>query len=222
MTRQTNARIAGFTFLAYIAAGLTSMAISGRATRGDGIADKLATLTHHATDVGFVVLLSLVMSFAAFTLGVTLWSLTREQDPDLAMMGLVCRVSEGILGSGSVPANLALLWLATSLGGGTADAGAAHLLGSYLLRGDAAFTAIFFAVGSALFSWLLLRGRLIPSTLAGLGVVASLLLVALLPLQVAGFLRGPITLYAWLPMLAFELLLSGWLLVRGVAAPAAG
>ena len=37
MTRKTNSRIAGVTFLVYIAAGLTSLAISGRTTSGEGI-----------------------------------------------------------------------------------------------------------------------------------------------------------------------------------------
>ena len=61
---------------------------------------------------------------------------------------------------------------------------------------------------------------LIPIVLAWLGVVASVLLVVGLPLQLAGFLRGPVTSLMWLPMLAFEVPLALWLLVRGVAMPA--
>jgi hypothetical protein len=53
-----------------------------------------------------------------------------------------------------------------------------------------AVTATFFAVGSTLFSWLLLRGRMIPVPLAWLGVLASVLLVVLLPLEAAGFVWG--------------------------------
>jgi hypothetical protein len=41
MTRTTNARIAGFTFLFYIAAGISSVVLFGRATRGEGVAAKL-------------------------------------------------------------------------------------------------------------------------------------------------------------------------------------
>jgi hypothetical protein len=37
MTRTTNARIAGFTFLLYIGAGVTGMVLFGRATSGEGI-----------------------------------------------------------------------------------------------------------------------------------------------------------------------------------------
>ncbi len=42
MTRTTNARIAGFTFLFYIAAGIASMVLFGRATGSEGIAAQLA------------------------------------------------------------------------------------------------------------------------------------------------------------------------------------
>jgi Domain of unknown function (DUF4386) len=224
MTRTTNARIAGITFLAYIAAGLTSMALSGRATGGEGMAAKLATVARHPTDVGVLVLLGLVQCFCALVLAVTLYAITRVEDPDLAMLALTCRVGEGLLGSLSVPSLLALLWLATTTGANAPDAAAAHLLGAYLLRGDVAFTATFFAVGSTLFSYLLLRGRMIPVWLAWLGVLASLLLVVVLPVQLAGLVRGvdwfgTVTRLVWLPMLVFEVILSLWLLIKGVAAP---
>jgi hypothetical protein len=51
---------------------------------------------------------------------------------------------------------------------------------------DVALPATFFVVGSTLFSWLLLRGRMIPIPLAWLGVVASVLLVVCLPLTTRG------------------------------------
>lgn len=168
MTRTTNARLAGFTFLFYIAAGIASMVPAVAPARD---------------------LLSLLTSFAALVLGVTFYAITREQDRDLAMLALTCRVIEAIPGGEGVG-------------------------------------AIFFAVGSTLFSWLLLRGRMIPIALAWLGVGASTLLVVFLPLQIAGFFGGvgdwssPITWFAWFPMLVFEVALGLWLLIKGVAAPA--
>jgi hypothetical protein len=42
--------------------------------------------------------------------------------------------------------------------------------------------ATFFAVGSTLFAWLLLRARLVPVAVSWLGVIASALLVIVLPL----------------------------------------
>ena len=162
---QVYARVAGFTFLFYIAAGITSLALAGWT---------------NVTDV-----LSLLTSFSALVLGVTLYMITREQGPALAMLALTCRVLEAV-------------------------------------SGEAAF---FFAVGSTLFSWLLLRGRLIPVALAWLGVIASALLVVILPLQLAGLFGGPtswsasVTWLIWLPMLVFELVLALWLLIKGVAMP---
>jgi hypothetical protein len=81
-------------------------------------------------------------------------------------------------------------------------------------------SATFFAVGSALFSWLLLRGRMIPVALAWLGVLASILVVVCHPLQLAGLLGGPITSLMWYPMLVFEVTLALWLIIKGVTTPA--
>lgn len=165
LTRMTYARIAGFTFLFYIAAGITSLVLAGQP---------------HVTDV-----LSLLTSFSALVLGVTLYAITREQEPTVALLAMMCRVVEAIPGE----------------------------------------SAIFFAVGSTLFCWLLLRGRMIPIALAWLGVVASVLLVIILPLQLAGLFGGTlswsasVTWLVWLPMLVFEVTLALWLLIKGVAMP---
>ena len=166
------------------------------------------------------VVLSLLGCFSALVLAVTLYAITREVDADLAMLALTCRVAEGVISGISIPETLGLLWLATATGANAPDPEAAHALGAYLLRADMATTATFFAVGSTLFSYLFLRGRMIPVALAWLGLLASLLLVVGLPLQIAGVLRGSITQLMYLPMLAFEVPLGLWLLVKGVAAQA--
>jgi hypothetical protein len=220
MTRKTNARLAGFTFLFYIAVAFPSMVLFGRATSGEGIAAQFASIAQHATEMRVAVVLSLLGCFSALVLAVTLYAITREVDADLAMLALTCRVAEGVISGISIPETLGLLWLATATGVNAPDPGAAHALGAYLLKGDMAVTATFFAVGSTLFSYLFLRGRLIPVALAWLGVLASVLLVVGLPLQIAGVLRGSITQLMYLPMLAFEIPLGLWLLIKGVAPPA--
>jgi hypothetical protein len=159
------ARVAGFTFLFYIAVGLTSLSLGDQS---------------QATDV-----LSVLTSISALVLAVTLYTLTREQGPVLALLAMMCRVVEAIPGE----------------------------------------SAIFFAIGSTLFSWLLLRGRMIPVALAWLGIIASVLLVIILPLQLAGLFGGlmswseSITWLVWLPMLVYEVVLAFWLLIKGVAMP---
>lgn len=217
MTRNTNARIAGITFLLYIAAGMASMVLYARATDGVGVIEKIASIGQHGLNVRLAVLLSPVMSLSAIVLGVTLWAITRDRDRDLAMLALACRVAEGIAGA-DVSGLQGLLWLATTPGASSIDPGAASALGGYFLKmqGSYGVSATFFAIGSTIFCWLLLRGRIIPVALAWLGVVASVLLVVCLPLQLAGFLGGPIVSYIWLPMLLFEVPLAAWLIVKGV------
>jgi len=221
MTRTTNARIAGFAFLVYIAAGIPSMVLFTRATRGEGVAAQLASIAQHATEVRVTILLGLVMNLSALVLAVTLYAITRDQDRDLAMLALTCRVAEGITGM-DVSGTLGLLWLATTTEATGLDASAASTLGAFFLKmaNTMGAGATFFAVGSTLFSWLLLRGRMIPAALAWLGVFASILLVVCLPLQLAGLLGAPVTSFMWLPMLLFEVPLALWLIVKGVAVPA--
>jgi hypothetical protein len=172
MTRSTNARIAGVTFLVYIAAGLTVMRLGSAGA--DGSAVKLAHVA-----------LELLCNMSALVLGVTLYAITREVDRDVAMLAMMCRVGEGVVGA---------------------------VAGSMLVP------ASFFAVGSALFAYLFLRGRTIPVRLAWLGLAASVLVVAGIPMQQAGLLAGTATRLMWLPMLVFELVLGLWLIFKGVAA----
>jgi hypothetical protein len=219
MTRTTNARIAGFTFLLYIAAGIAGMVLLGRATKGEGIAAKLASIAQHTMDVRVAIVLVLLTCFAALVLAVTLYRITRDEDPDLAMLALTCRVGEGVLGAIFILATLGLLWLGTAAGAIAPDATAANALGAFLFKvqgWNTIISATFFAVGSALFSYLFLRGRMIPVALSWLGVVASVLLVLGLPLQIIGILGGLIGGLIWLPMLVFEVTLALWLLIKGV------
>ena len=68
MTLRTNARIAGIAYLLYIAAAYPAMVLSDRATSGDGMAAKLATMALHATDVRLAAVLSLIGCFCALWL----------------------------------------------------------------------------------------------------------------------------------------------------------
>lgn len=216
MTRTTNARIAGFTFLVYIAATLSSMAIYNRATGDGSTAAKLAAISVHVPDMRVVVVLALIAAFAALVLAVTLYAVTRDQDRDLAMLAMVCRVTEGVIGGLSASTSLALLWVATASGPDAPDAGAARALGGYFLRDDGAVGAMFFAVGSVLFAYLLWRGRLVPTVLACLGVAASMLLVVGLPAQLLNLISPSVASLMWLPALAYEIPLGLWLLIKGV------
>jgi hypothetical protein len=224
MTRTTNARVAGFTYLFYAAIGACIELLMHHA-RGAGVGGDAAMLVRigeHATDVRLSILIALLECLSSFVLAVTLYSITRVEDQELAMLGLVCRVAEGLLGSlSNIPTYLGMLWLAKA--GGGPDIPTTNALRAFLLMPGASVPlgAIFFAVGSFIFSYLLLRGRMVPVSIAWLGVFASGLLAVTLPLQLAGFSTGPLTgYYQWLPALVFQVVLALWLLIKGVAPPA--
>jgi len=222
MTRRTNAKVAGFAFLLYIVASLTGDIVAGRASKGDGVAAKLASIAGHAFQMRAAILLTLLGCFCALVLAVTLYSITRDQDSDLALLVLICRTAEGVISALALPRMAGRLWLATGAGPGAPDAAAAKALGDYLFAlpsWNTTVSAIFFAFGSLVFSWLLLRGRMVPIALSWIGLLASIVVVVGLPLELAGILEGSITQLMWLPMLAFEVPLGIWLIVKGAALP---
>jgi hypothetical protein len=219
MTRRTNARIAGLTFLLYIAVAFPSMVLFGKATGGDTRATTLAIIARHTTEMRVAIVLGVLSCFCALVLAVTLYGITRDEDRELAMLGFACRALEGL------PAifpftGLGLLWLATSAGPTAPDPAWANAHAAYLLKvgtWETIGASLLFAVGSTVFASLLLRGRMIPVALAWLGVLGSALLVVILPLQLAGWVTGSITQLAWIPVGLFEITLAPWLLIKGGA-----
>src|ERR1035438_10292491 len=114
MTLTTNARIAGFTFLFYIVAGIAIMGLFRQATGGQEITAKLASIAQHVLQLRLAIVLGLLQSVCAAVLAVTLYAITRNQDSDLAMLALIFRVGESLLAAISTRAILELLWLGAS------------------------------------------------------------------------------------------------------------
>jgi hypothetical protein len=170
-TRNAAGRVAGFTFLFYIAVGISSMAGVFR-----GPMAELAAYAQNAS---------------ALILALTLFVVTRVEQPVVAGLGMIFRLAEGGLGA------------------------ALYLAGITVSR-PTLVAATLFAIGSTFFCWLLLRGRMLPPGLAWTGLLASIVLVVGLPLQLGGLLGPPFTMLIWMPMLAFEVPGGLWLLAKGV------
>lgn len=216
MTRSTNARLAGIAYLLYIAAAFPAMVISRRATAGADIGARLSNMAQHAFDVRLAAVLTLIGCFCALVLAVTLYAVTRVQDRDLALMAFTCRVAEGVTGGTGIAATLALLAIVTAAGSHTADAPALQTLASFIFADTIFVAATFFAVGSTIFSWLLLRGRMVPTWLAWLGVVGSALATVAMPLEALGVLSVSTAQLTWAPVGVFEIFVAMWFLIKGV------
>jgi hypothetical protein len=134
MTRTTNARIAGFTYLFYAAIGICSELLMHQARGVDGDAAELARIGQYATNVRLTILITLLECLSALVLAVTLYGITRDEDHELAMLALVCRVAESVLGTLRIPNYLGLLWLAKAgVGTGVPDVATTNALRAFLL-----------------------------------------------------------------------------------------
>jgi hypothetical protein len=166
------------------------------------------------------IVLEMIGCFCALVLAVTLYAITRDEDPDLALLAMVCRVAEGVIGGISLEPMLRRLWLATAAGADAPDPASATALAADLFKApDWMIGAVFFAVGSTIFAYLMLRGRIVPVVLAWIGVVGSALAAVVLPLEFVGVVSGPLTRLIWAPLLVFELWLAFWLILKGAAMP---
>ena len=222
MTVRTSSRVAGFAFLVYIAAALSGMILGGQASAGDTPAAKLAAVAAHVGTMRLAWILETIGVFCAFVLAVTLWSITRAEDPDLSVLAAVFRVGEGVTGAVTLDGAAERLWLAThvdSLDAATRDTLTAVHFG---IPGRMGIGATCFLVGSTIFAWLMLRGRIVPVALAWIGLLGSIFALIIEPLALLGVAHGAITRVIWLPLLVFEVWLALWLIVKGAAVPAAG
>lgn len=217
--RPTNARIAGFVLLVYIAVQIASLLLFNGASGAEGTSARLAAIAQHVADVRVSALLGLLSPFIAIVLSTALYAIARDQDRFISMVAMVLLFGAGVVDSIFIPTTLGLLSLATSPAAATS---AGYALGSFLLTAgtwNPIIAATFFAVGFTLFTWLLLRGRMVPAAFGTFGVLASALWVIALPLQLTGILPGSVALPIYAPMVVFGISLGLWLLVKGIALP---
>lgn len=212
MSERSAARLAGALFLLVIAVVLASSAAGSGA---GGIAERLDDIATDPSGLRLSIVLLAVAGVATLGLAAMLHAITRRQDPSLAAFALACRAVESGLYAVQILGAMLLLSLsrrqtdtARELGAATVD----------IAAWSTNVGACFFAVGSAVFAYLLLRSRAIPRPLASLGLLASLLLAVSVPVQSAA---GAVTaegagFLLWLPMLTFEITAGGWLLIKGI------
>ena len=215
MKRTTNARLAGFMFLFYIASGLAEMAFLSPTRGAATTAAKLAAIAQHATMARFSAAVALLMMMNAIVLAVAIYALTRDYDRDLALLALVCRIAEGVLSAAGAGTGRALLTLATGGDTATATTVAAAIFSMRSLQTLLCATA--FAIGSTIYCYLFLRARSIPRWMAWLGLIGSALLIVTLPLQIGGVFTGTPAMLVWIPIALFEVTFGVWLLIKGAA-----
>ena len=149
------------------------------------------------------ILINVLEAFSAFVLAVTMYGITR-------------RVAEGVLGTLTMPSCLGLVWLAKA---GVRAGCPGHLYNECAAGAGHPPRCDLLCRGGTIFSYLLLRGRMAPVSIAETGELQGQCYREQAQCEHARPCTGPLTgYYQWLPALVFQVVL--WLFIKGFATPA--
>jgi hypothetical protein len=205
----------------FLIATVGAVSVLFGSVEGTEISETFRNISGNEWRVRVSALLLIVAGISTLILAAMLYAVTKRADRNLAILALSCRAVEAALYAVATMSALALLSLSEESTRASADElTAAYALGDLALNLDSWETnvgAIFFAVGSALYSYLFLKARSVPIVLAVLGLLASLALVVGVPLQTAAgrdTVEGA-SAVIWIPMIIFEITTGLWLLIKG-------
>jgi hypothetical protein len=228
-SQRVAAKVAGVTgLLAFVIVVFGNYALLNPLVVPGNAVETARNFSAHETQVRLALTCFLGYSVSVVVLLSTLYVILRPINRMLALMGALFRLVFG------------LLWLLTTL----------NLLGALRLLGNAAYLQVFeadhlqvlarlqvaasfddyyvglpfFSLAATICSYLWLRSSYIPKSLAVFGIVASAwcVLCALVFLIVPSFDRAVNAYWFDSPMAIFELILSAWLLLKGIRTPNPG
>lgn len=198
-TLQARARLAGFLYLAVNAVYIGSL---------------LAGMMGPEELRRPAVALGAVATASTIALAWSLYELLKSASPGLALLALLFRVAEATLYGVFIVFSLVALGAAAGpAGAGGAGPGFPMARIAQLATGQVG--QVYFCFGSALFFYLLLKGRFIPRALAAFGLVASLLWLASALAQISAPGLGRYLRWFDAVFLATEMVTGLWLLIAG-------
>jgi hypothetical protein len=215
------ARLAGFLYLTIIVTSILSLILVDSRLVVDG--DQAATAERIAANetlfrAGLVYDMAMFASVVA--LAWALFVMLRGVDPNRALLALLWRMAEAVVGTVTVLLGVLVVLLVDSEGVRAAfEPAQLHSLVDVLLTARAIgydVTIFFLSLGTIVYCGLLYRSRYVPRVLAGLGIVSFVLM----PVGTVVSLLLPqykdLAMAAWAPGIVFEVVIGGWLLLNGV------
>jgi hypothetical protein len=212
------ARLAGFLYLTIIVTSILSLVFVDARIVVDG--DPAATaerIAAHGLLFRAGLLYDTAMFAAVVALAWSLYVLLREVDRNLAVLGLLWRMAEAVVGAVTVLFGvLAVLVVGSDLPAETRD----PLLDVLVTARSVGFdlTIFFLALGTIVFCRLLYTSRLVPRPLAGLGVASMALMFVGVVVGLLFPAQRDLVTVGWAPGIVFEAGIGLWLLVKGVPA----
>lgn len=217
----SHARLAGFAYLAIILSSIVSLAFveSRLIVEGDPATTTeniMASLSLFRIGLAH----GLVMFAGVVVLAWALYVVLRTVNERLALLALLFRMAEAVLGGVTVLAGALIVLL---LDGGerldALEAAQVQALVGLLLDAQAIgfdIVIFFLCLGTIVFCWLFYRSGYIPRLLAGFGILAFgvMMVAALSKILLPQF--ADLASISYGPGILFELAIGLWLLVRGV------
>ena len=182
--------------------------------------DYLLKASANENQVLIGVLLELIAAGAVAGTAIALFPIFKKHNEALALGYVGGRTIEGVSIIVSAIGALSLLTLSGEYVAAAPDAPNIQTLGTVLLaERDWNFLVgpnIVFSVNALMVSYLLYQSRLVPRFLSVWGLIGAPLILAAGLLIMFGFPRfSPISALLALPIASFEMVLAGWLIVKG-------
>jgi hypothetical protein len=184
--------------------------------------DYLATGGQHANQIIAGAIAELVLAVANVGTGIMLYPYLRRFNESMGL-GYVCfRVLEVVMILIGVVSMLSLLSLSQHhIQSGATGAGDVQVIGS-MLQAAHRWTFIIgphfmLGVNTAIYSYVFYRTGLVPRKLASLGLIGAVLVFAVSILLLFGIveLMTPEAFLPALPIASYEMILAGWLIIKG-------
>ena len=183
--------------------------------------DYLTAVADQPNQLAAAALLYLIAAGSSVGIAIALYPLLKRINTALALGSVVFRTIEAVFYAAAVVSLLAIPPLGRQLATTPADNRAAiQTIADALLGMQEHSTlvgAFAFTLGALMYYTLFYRARLVPRWLSGWGIAATLLMMTACLLSL--FSDNPVTGYTFLflPIAVQEMVLAGWLLVRGLA-----
>lgn len=214
------ARMAGLMYLLVIAVFITGLFLRSSIEKSGTFLDfshRIAS-SEHVYRIGVSVQLSTML--LAFWLAISLYVALRPANRNLALAAFSFRLGEIVLGATWI----ILQFLSSSVHiaadhAGMFSVGQLSELSELIAQTSANslnVSAIFMGVGSTIFFYLFLRSRYIPRALSGLGIFASLLVIAACFAKLILPEYTSILDFAFIPTGLSEVTTGLWLMVKGL------
>ncbi|WP_436497315.1 DUF4386 domain-containing protein [Actinokineospora sp. HUAS TT18] len=207
------ARLAGALYLTIITTSILSLILIESRLVVDDWAETARRIQADETLFRVGLVYDTLMFAGVIALAWSLYMILRTVDRSLALLGLLWRVAEAVVGAATV-----LLGVLVAVLPQVSDR-AAWVEVLVTARGIGFdLVLVFLSLGSLVFCGLLYRSRYVPRWLSGLGIVGFvIMLVATLVSLLVPETRD-LAMAAWAPGIVFEAGIGVWLLVKGIPA----